>query len=392
MGGTDTVSGIARSRYTLWSVYLLGPALAVVGVVHALGDTSGLFVRGMELAVMLTLAAALMVSLRYTAERVGTDQFHYVGYSTVGLGLMTASLSLLASGIQVLQGYSLNEPLYYAVIMGAGGTVAGPYLGYYYARLQRSNTELNRRYEEMSALNRRLSVTNRVLRHNLRNNLTVIDGVATDLDERVEIAGFDDRISLLASRTDNLVELSEKMAEIRDVWDTTERQYVDVVALTESILRDVETEFPGVTVRMDAPETAPVSAHPRIETALREVVSNAIEHNDPEDLTLTVAVDDPTDGDSVRVRIADDGGGLPDIEQSIFTETEPSESALEHGIGLGLWLVYWTVAESGGDLALSNDDGAVVTLTLPSGDEDGAATPLKPRQTLRQRRETAAST
>lgn len=390
MGDTNTVSGIARSRYTLWSVYLLGPALAVVGIVHALGDTAGLFVRGMELAVILILAVALMWSIRYTADRVGTEQFHYVGYSTVGLGLMTAALSLLASGIQVLQGYSLNEPLYYAVIMGAGGAVAGPYLGYYYARLQRSNSELNHRYEEMSVLNRRLSVTNRVLRHNLRNNLTVIDGVATDLDERVETPGCDDRISLLASRTDELVALSEKMTEIRDVWNTTEHQHVDVATLTESILADLKAEYPEVTVRLDAPEAAPVHAHPRIETALREVVSNATEHNDPEALTLTVTVDD-TDDESVRVRIADDGRGIPDIEQSIFTETDPSESALEHGIGLGLWLVYWTVTESGGDLTLSNDDGAIVTLVLPDGDGDSATAPLRPRQTLRRDQDTTAT-
>ncbi|MFC6975605.1 HAMP domain-containing sensor histidine kinase [Halomicroarcula sp. GCM10025709] len=390
MDDTNTVSDSARSRYTLWSLYLLGPAFAIVGIVHAAGDTSGLPVRLMELAVVCALSAALVVSIRYTADRVAPAQFRYVGYSTVGLGLTTAALSLLASGIQVLQGYSLNEPLYYAMIMGAGGTVAGPYLGYYYARLRRSNTELNHRYEEMAVLNRRLSVTNRVLRHNLRNNLTVIDGVATDLRENVETPGIGDRLSLLTSRTDRLVGLSEKMAEIREIWDTTERQTVNVAALTEEVLGDANAQYSGVTVRMDAPDSVAVQAHPRIETALREVVSNAVEHNDTNALTITVTIEESTDSDSVQVRIADDGRGLPDIEESMFAEAGPSEPALEHGVGLGLWLVYWTVTESGGDLTLSNDDGAVVTLTLPGAQGTADAAPIRPRQTLKQRHSDAA--
>jgi two-component system sensor histidine kinase RegB len=44
------------------------------------------------------------------------------------------------------------------------------------------------------------------------------------------------------------------------------------------------------------------------------------------------------------------------------------ETPLEHSTGLDLWLVYWVVALSGGELAFEENDprGTVVTIALPT--------------------------
>jgi len=42
------------------------------------------------------------------------------------------------------------------------------------------------------------------------------------------------------------------------------------------------------------------------------------------------------------------------------------ETPLEHGKGLGLWLVNWVVTQYGGSFQLSADDGTVATLRLPA--------------------------
>ncbi|WP_143414728.1 ATP-binding protein, partial [Halorubrum sp. SD683] len=45
--------------------------------------------------------------------------------------------------------------------------------------------------------------------------------------------------------------------------------------------------------------------------------------------------------------------------------------ALYHGSGLGLWLVYWVVRQSGGSAAVASAEprGTAITLTLPRADD-----------------------
>jgi signal transduction histidine kinase len=70
------------------------------------------------------------------------------------------------------------------------------------------------------------------------------------------------------------------------------------------------------------------------------------------------------------VSVADDGPGIPDHERAVLTDGE--ETALEHGSGLGLWLVHWVVERSGGRLSFAENDprGSVVRMDLRPASED----------------------
>jgi hypothetical protein len=50
------------------------------------------------------------------------------------------------------------------------------------------------------------------------------------------------------------------------------------------------------------------------------------------------------------------------------------ETALEHGSGLGLWLVKWGVGALGGTVTFDTTDGTTVTLALPRGEPGPPAT------------------
>ena len=366
-------------------------AAVLVGssIVHTAQNLHSPLPELLQLLLVTVLSLSFVTAGHLMSRRVEPAQFHWVVYSTIGIGLLPGALSWIASAVQFLQGYSLNEPLYYGVTMMAGGAAAGPYIGYFYARLQQSNAELSHRYEEMTVLNRRLGVANRVLRHNLRNNLTVISGVTGDLQRRVESEPMADRVELLDRRTDELATLSDKMGKIRQVWETNQRTTVDLVPLLERLLCDTASAHPDVTVRTNLPDTAVVTAHPKIEAALREVFENAVRHNATSELSIEVTITETDDG-SFTVDIEDSGAGLPDIEQELSAETDPTTSALEHGVGLRLWLVYWTAEKSGGSLSVSNDDGAVVSLTLPQSESDGESVLVRPTQTLQRGPETTA--
>lgn len=63
--------------------------------------------------------------------------------------------------------------------------------------------------------------------------------------------------------------------------------------------------------------------------------------------------------------IADNGPGIPDLEQKTIETGE--ETPLQHGTGLGLWIVYWTVSLYGGEVTLEENAprGTRVVLNLP---------------------------
>lgn len=68
--------------------------------------------------------------------------------------------------------------------------------------------------------------------------------------------------------------------------------------------------------------------------------------------------------------IADNGPGIPDQEQKTIKLGE--ETPLQHGTGLGLWIVYWTVSLFGGEVTLEDNSprGTRVILSLPQASAD----------------------
>lgn len=214
---------------------------------------------------------------------------------------------------------------------------------------------------------RRLKVLNRVLRHNLRNDLTVVLGMADALDERIEDDELLSVLDRLRGKAEEVASLSQRAREIersvrRDQFGTgpvdvptTARQVVD--AYSEEFGGRIETALPA--------ESVP-AADGRLHRVLAELVENSIEHGGPAP-TVRVAVE-ATDR-IVTVTIADDGPGIPSEELDVVTGDEPI-TQLRHGSGLGLWLVIWVTETYGGTVAFDTgaDGGAVVTLELPRTD------------------------
>lgn len=68
------------------------------------------------------------------------------------------------------------------------------------------------------------------------------------------------------------------------------------------------------------------------------------------------------EGDWCTITVADDGPGLSPLEQRILHGEQ--ETQLSHGQGLGLWIVYWVVMQSGGALSVETTAGTTVTIQL----------------------------
>lgn len=200
---------------------------------------------------------------------------------------------------------------------------------------------------------RLISVLNRVLRHNLRNDLNVVQGNAQMLIERT--SGDEARLaSTIESTTAGLISLAEKSRKLENLTRSVPvARPMDIVPMVSRIVTEIRDEHPSVNVSLDTPEEAISFAAPQLSDAVSELLTNAAKHagRDP---TVDVAVNRGTD--QTTVQIEDDGPGLPSGERKILTGA--SETALTHGSGLGLALVYWII---------TNLDGEVDVTTASSG-------------------------
>ncbi|ELZ95119.1 HTR-like protein [Haloferax mucosum ATCC BAA-1512] len=207
----------------------------------------------------------------------------------------------------------------------------------------------------------RLEVLNRVLRHNLRNDMTVVIGYADMVADHLPPAhrGAADTIR---TRSNQLLSLGEKARTVERVMaDIDSGSRFDAVETVRTAVAAIHDDFDAGTATIDAPDSLFVTGSEQATKLLvRELVENALEHGG-DDPTVRVSIYD-VDSDLV-VCVADDGPGVPDYERSVVEDG--SESPLQHGSGLGLWAVRWTVDSLGGQLTFDVDDGTTATVRLP---------------------------
>jgi signal transduction histidine kinase len=209
---------------------------------------------------------------------------------------------------------------------------------------------------------RQLRVVDRILRHNIRNDVSVISGYATYLAEAVDVGELD-AIDSIVQRSQKLLRTAEKGHVVVDVLsDGREPTVFDVVLDIEETAAQLRTAYEDATIETDLPRTARVCALREFDLALYELVENSIVHHDDDPHIVIGLVAD--DG-AVEIRVTDDGPGIPDREYEILSGTEDVDP-LSHGSGMGLWLVHWIVRLSGGDISFeSSPDGSTVVVTLP---------------------------
>lgn len=222
---------------------------------------------------------------------------------------------------------------------------------------------------ELVEREQRISVLNRVLRHNIRNELNVVSGRLELLqqDQFSEVAG--ENIDLALEKTKRVIEIAEKARQIERTVRTSDTMVpVRVGPVLESTIANVRSRYPDVSITYESATdgsdiTISVVDENLLEMSIVELIENAIVHNERPDPTVTVRVD--VEKNQLDIVVIDNGPEIPDAEIDILGSR--TESGLQHASGIGLWLVQWTASLSAGDLSFSNAGtrGNIVTLSFP---------------------------
>ncbi|RLM50795.1 histidine kinase N-terminal 7TM domain-containing protein [Halorubrum sp. Atlit-28R] len=238
-----------------------------------------------------------------------------------------------------------------------------------------------------------LEVLNRILRHNLRNDAGVVRGYGEILRDRLDDPELVRMADAVERRAGALAALGEKAGTVERLLADSDAGATDVRDLVRAVVADARDRDPDAVVELavagepdaetDGGGAADWTTHVRPD-ALRAVVENTVEnavgHHDGEgteredggawvrvSLRRAGGATGGSEGDDPRfvLTVADDGPGIPDHE--VEAVESGRETALEHGSGLGLWVVAWGAAAVGAEVEYAEREprGTRVTVSIP---------------------------
>ena len=151
-----------------------------------------------------------------------------------------------------------------------------------------------------------------------------------------------------------LAKAGQRPAEITDV---------DISETVDLILEEHASEIRtrGVEFMVDEDLGAVCASQTHMYQLFLNLITNALEHNDRDGLVIEVRCLGVEDG-ARRYMVRDNGGGIP--PESIDRFLMPFVKGARGGTGIGLSIVKKIVELYGGQLVVSNDDGAVFQFTL----------------------------
>jgi PAS domain S-box-containing protein len=227
-----------------------------------------------------------------------------------------------------------------------------------------------KRYEQRLKQQRdSLETLNQMVRHDIRNDLQIVLAYLDTLDMHVEgepqeylDAAFESAQSAVGL-TQTARELAEAMLQAE-----ADRYPVRLASTLRTQVEDISSAETGAEISLgDCSADTTVLANDMLDSVFRNLLQNAIEHNDKEVPEVLVSVTDREE--SVVVQVADNGPGVPDNQkEDIFVKGEKGLDS--EGSGIGLYLVETLVGQYDGSVWVEDNDpeGAIFNVELPRAD------------------------
>jgi len=215
--------------------------------------------------------------------------------------------------------------------------------------------------------NEELELLNRVVRHDIRNDMTGVLGWSDFLEDHVDEEGREylEKVRACGERVVELTEIARDHVEVLTAGEALDVEPTPLRPAVETEISRRRDAHPGADIAVvDDVPNVDVSANGMLPSVFRNLLDNAVKHADGADATVEVSA--RTGDETVTVTVADDGPGVPEARrEAIF---EKGERSLESdGTGMGLYLVRTLVEQYGGEVSVEDGPlgGAAFSVTLP---------------------------
>jgi len=183
-------------------------------------------------------------------------------------------------------------------------------------------TDRKQAEEEIKNHQEHLALINQILRHDLTNDLVVIQSAINLYNKSPE----EELLKEISSRTKKSIELINRMRELETfISRHRELQIHDMRNTIDEVIKN----YPFID--FDIKGKARVMADDSIASVIDNIIRNAVIHGKADKITITTG----KERDMCEVRIADNGTGIPDdIKKKIFEEGFKYGDTGNTGIGL----------------------------------------------------------
>lgn len=228
------------------------------------------------------------------------------------------------------------------------------------ARLLERELERDQLESQLTMQSNFATVLNRVLRHNLRNDISVVRGYTNAIADQLD--DNDGTFETVLDHIDGLIELSEKARDLEEIITaSSDRRRTEVGTLLTDISEHIGDQHPEASITVECDNEIHLDVLQNFNRVIEELIENAVEHGN-DNPTITVTAEQRQN--VVEFQIIDDGPGIPDAELEVLEKGE--ETPLMHGSGMGLWMVNWIIENHDGSLKPEvTENGTTLTITIP---------------------------
>lgn len=227
-------------------------------------------------------------------------------------------------------------------------------------KLETEIEERKKAEKRLKEANEYLLLLNRVLRHDISNDLMIVSNyleIYEETPDRTFLEKIKDRIN-------HSVRLIEDVRNLEKLVTTNGE--LKAMSLSNIIKEATKCLRYEARINLDVPDNVCVMADEMLSSVIENILLNAILHSDKEHVKIDISVN--VKGDWVEVGIADNGPGIPDeLKEKVFEE---GYSGRGGSMGLGLYIVKKAMERFGGSVWIEDNEpvGTVFVLRFKKCD------------------------